>query len=201
MAIKREVKEEFVRLRELDGVTFEECAKQLDVALSTAKRWSTEPWYEEIARTVRLARDSAIEEAARSAAKEQSKDLVQTETEWQTARRGFISRVRKTCEDTVQGLENIAEQIRDPNGFEDMRDYKAAVDAHAKLTDSARKTLMVEHEERLAEAAASAAANQRLTVEEISALTESQMRFLIKEGVEKIRNADGQVIEAEALPG
>lgn len=199
MAISREKKTEFVKMREIDGVTLEDCAKELGIAWSTAQRWAKEPWYEEIAYTVRRSRDQAIEEAARDAAKDKAALMVDTQTEWDTKRRGYIDRVRSTAERIVSTLETLSKRIQEPDRYEDMREYKAAVDAYGKLTDVARKVLMVEHEEKMAVAGAQAAASQRMTPEEIAMLSLDQLRLLMQEGIESVRT-QRQAINVETLP-
>lgn len=197
MAISREIKQEFVKMRELDGANFEECASELQVGIATVKRWVHTDWYAEMREVVRVARNAGLAEEAKAAVKADAASIIATESEWESKRRVYIQRVRNTVEDAVIGLERIAEEIKEPNHFDDMRDYKSAVESHGRLTDTARKLLMVEHEEKLAVATAQAAASQRMSAEEISCLSEAQLRVLIDHGMERLKEGDGKIVEME----
>jgi hypothetical protein len=185
MAIARQIKEEFVKLREIDGATLSICAEQLGIGIATANRWPHEPWYEEMARTVRLARDEAIAESARAAAKGQAASLVDTQTEWTVLRRRYIQRVRATAESAVVALERISQQITDPESFRSPSQFKTAVEAHGKLSESVRKLLLIEHEEKLALASVRSSEQQRLTPEEIACLSPDQLEALVDYGLEE----------------
>jgi predicted DNA-binding protein len=191
-----QVREEFAKMRVLDGATLEKCVEHLGVSKTTAQRWATEPWFAEMEQTLRLARDEGIREAARLEVQRTRAEVMQQESAWEGQRKVFIGRLRNIVEDTVTALEQVSREISELARFEDMRDFKLAVESHAKLVETSRKLLMVEHEEKLAVASAHAAATQRLTPDEIASLSPEQLQVLIREGMDSLKEAKGTVIDA-----